>query len=192
MRKTSKFDASALGPSRSVMIDHYEVEVCFAFRHSVALPDLSPSRGAAVNPDSPNPWQIFAEETAGINSGAFFLEGAAPAAPARKKFKAVNDTLNGQEAVLTTVSTESSRQRALFDPTAEGALVLLESPALAVVVDPYVSRILREHQREGVRFMYVLEINPWRALCPWVRTRQRMNGTIVVQVPVRRPRSLKN
>ena len=29
VRKTSKFDASALGPSRSVMIDHYEVEVCF-------------------------------------------------------------------------------------------------------------------------------------------------------------------
>jgi len=159
--------------------------------HSVAS-DLSPSRRVAVNPDSPDHWQIFAEETAGINSGAFFLEGAAPAAPARKKFKAVNDTSNGQEAVITTVSTESSRQRALFDPTAEGALVLLESPALAVVVDPYVSRILREHQREGVRFMYVLEINPWRALCPWVRSRQRMNGTIAVQVPVRRPRSLKN
>ena len=29
VRKTSKFDANALGPSRSVMIDHYEVEVCF-------------------------------------------------------------------------------------------------------------------------------------------------------------------
>lgn len=156
------------------------------------MPDLSPSRRVAVNPDSPNHWQIFAEETAGINSGAFFLEGAAPAAPARKKFKAVNDTLNGQEAVITTVSTESSRQRALFDPTAEGALVLLESPALAVVVDPYVSRILREHQREGERFMYVLEINQWLALCPWVRSHQRMNGAVAAQVPVRRPRSLKN
>lgn len=58
---------------------------------------------------------------------------------------------------------------ALFDPYAEGALVLYTPPELSahdqlkrsmkdvrvhVVVDPMLSKILRPHQREGVKFMY--------------------------------------
>jgi DNA repair and recombination RAD54-like protein len=57
----------------------------------------------------------------------------------------------------------------LFDPYAEGALVLYTPPELTeheklktsesdkkvhVVVDPILSNILRPHQREGVKFMY--------------------------------------
>uniref|UniRef100_A0A1I7VZT2 DNA repair and recombination protein RAD54-like n=1 Tax=Loa loa TaxID=7209 RepID=A0A1I7VZT2_LOALO len=58
---------------------------------------------------------------------------------------------------------------ALFDPYAEGALVLFTPPELSahdalkldatnkqvhIVVDPMLSAILRPHQREGVKFMY--------------------------------------
>lgn len=58
---------------------------------------------------------------------------------------------------------------ALHDPYAEGALVLFEPPHLSahdmlkidaskrkvhVVIDPVLSRVLRPHQREGVKFMY--------------------------------------
>lgn len=60
-------------------------------------------------------------------------------------------------------------RRPLHDPFAEGALVLYEPPELTeqerltldktkqlvhVVVDPQISKILRPHQREGVKFMY--------------------------------------
>jgi len=63
----------------------------------------------------------------------------------------------------------SGARRALHDPTEEGALVLHLPPALTaeerlranpltaeveVVVDPLLSRVLRPHQREGVKFMY--------------------------------------
>ena len=43
------------------------------------------------------------------------------------------------------------------DPSAPGALVLdpgKEGQSVAVVMDPYLSKHLREHQREGVKFMY--------------------------------------
>ena len=58
---------------------------------------------------------------------------------------------------------------ALFDPYAEGALVLYTPPELTaheklkleeskkevhVVVDPILGAVLRPHQREGVKFMY--------------------------------------
>jgi hypothetical protein len=57
----------------------------------------------------------------------------------------------------------------MFDPYSEGALVLYTPPELSaheklklkdkdklvhVVVDPILSRVLRPHQREGVKFMY--------------------------------------
>ncbi|XP_020780104.1 DNA repair and recombination protein RAD54-like [Boleophthalmus pectinirostris] len=60
-------------------------------------------------------------------------------------------------------------RRALHDPFGEGALVLYEPPILSahdliradkdklevhVVVDPLLSRVLRPHQREGVRFLW--------------------------------------
>ena len=51
------------------------------------------------------------------------------------------------------VAAAESVQTGLFDPEAEGALVLLNTPTAVVVVDPYISRTLREHQRAGVRFM---------------------------------------
>ncbi|KAI1722644.1 type III restriction enzyme, res subunit family protein [Ditylenchus destructor] len=62
-----------------------------------------------------------------------------------------------------------SVRMALFDPYAEGALVLYSPPELSaheeikldankklvhVVVDPILSAVLRPHQREGVKFMY--------------------------------------
>lgn len=58
---------------------------------------------------------------------------------------------------------------AMFDPYAEGALVVYTPPELSaheklkmsdkdkkvhVVVDPVLSKVLRPHQREGVKFMY--------------------------------------
>lgn len=60
-------------------------------------------------------------------------------------------------------------RRALHDPLEEGALVLYEPPPLSahdqlkldkeklpvhVVVDPVLSKVLRPHQREGVRFLW--------------------------------------
>ena len=63
----------------------------------------------------------------------------------------------------------SGGRQPLHDPEAEGALVLfappeqseheklktdLSSQKVAVVVDPLLCRILRPHQREGVKFMY--------------------------------------
>lgn len=60
-------------------------------------------------------------------------------------------------------------RRPLHDPFEDGALVLFEPPELNeqerltidktkqlvhVVVDPQISKILRPHQREGVKFMY--------------------------------------
>ena len=96
--------------------------------------------------------QIFAEETKGINSGTYFMESnVGPAAPSRKKFKSINgadSTPDSGEVVAA-----ESVQTGLFDPEAEGALVLLNTPTAVVVVDPYISRTLREHQRAGVRFM---------------------------------------
>ncbi|KAK7925143.1 hypothetical protein WMY93_007453 [Mugilogobius chulae] len=63
----------------------------------------------------------------------------------------------------------SGVRRALHDPFGDGALVLYEPPILSahdliradkdklqvhVVVDPLLSRVLRPHQREGVRFLW--------------------------------------
>jgi DNA repair and recombination RAD54-like protein len=63
----------------------------------------------------------------------------------------------------------SGARVALFDPYAEGALVLYTPPELTaheklkikdnekkvhVVVDPILGKVLRPHQREGVKFMY--------------------------------------
>lgn len=63
----------------------------------------------------------------------------------------------------------SGMREALYDPYAEGALVLYTPPEMSaheklkmdpnkkqvhVVVDPVLSSILRPHQREGVQFMY--------------------------------------
>ena len=63
----------------------------------------------------------------------------------------------------------SNVKRAMFDPYAEGALVLYVPPELTseqqlkleekdkkvhVVVDPLLGTVLRPHQREGVKFMY--------------------------------------
>ena len=60
-------------------------------------------------------------------------------------------------------------KRAMYDPYAEGALVVYTPPELShheqmvldplkkkvhVVIDPQLSAILRPHQREGVKFMY--------------------------------------
>lgn len=74
---------------------------------------------------------------------------------------------------------------ALFDPYAEGALVLYTPPELTaheklkindkdkkvhVVVDPLLSNILRPHQREGVKFMYD---------CVAGRTIEDFNGCIM-------------
>lgn len=63
----------------------------------------------------------------------------------------------------------SGVRSALYDPYAEGALVLFKPPEISaheelkidpnkrqvhVVVDPMLTKILRPHQREGVKFMY--------------------------------------
>lgn len=63
----------------------------------------------------------------------------------------------------------SGARQPLFDPFEPNALVLYEPPELSeheklkvdmnsqpvyVVVDPIVCRVLRPHQREGVKFMY--------------------------------------
>jgi len=60
-------------------------------------------------------------------------------------------------------------KRAMYDPYAEGALVVYTPPELShheqmvldplkkkvhVVIDPMLTAILRPHQREGVKFMY--------------------------------------
>jgi hypothetical protein len=140
VRKTSKFDEGALGPSQTIMIDHFEVEV------------RRPSGPPRLWLRDPCEKQIFAEETKGINSGTYFMESnVGPAAPSRKKIKSMNGADSTPDSGE--VAAAESVQTGLFDPEAEGALVLLNTPTAVVVVDPYISRTLREHQRAGVRFM---------------------------------------
>lgn len=84
-------------------------------------------------------------------------------------FKMPIEGYTGLPSTRTLGMRRSMGKIALFDPYAEGALVLYTPPELTaheklktdeknkkvhVVVDPVLSNILRPHQREGVKFMY--------------------------------------
>ncbi|KAI6225709.1 DNA repair and recombination protein RAD54-like [Aphelenchoides besseyi] len=86
-----------------------------------------------------------------------------------RPFKVPIDGYNGTPTTRTLGLRRSGVRRALYDPYAEGALILFAPIELTehqklkvdeskqqvhVVVDPILSNILRPHQREGVKFMY--------------------------------------
>ncbi len=85
--------------------------------------------------------------------------------PAFKKFSAASQK-GSKQAVLNSSASATAFQ--LHSPEAPDALILNEQqwqqqgqakdstkqPVAAVVVDPYMSRQLRPHQREGVKFLY--------------------------------------
>jgi SNF2 family DNA or RNA helicase len=64
------------------------------------------------------------------------------------------------------ISRTSTTSGPRYDPTAEGALVLQEATdsTVAVVCDPFLSRKLRPHQKEGVQFL-------WRCIAGTKNTR---------------------
>ena len=141
VRKTSKFDEGALGPSQTIMIDHFEVEV----RRPSGPPRLY---GSVTRAKSRSSRRKPKESTLALTSWSRtsdlqLLLG--------KKFKSINGADSTPDSGE--VAAAESVQTGLFDPEAEGALVLLNTPTAVVVVDPYISRTLREHQRAGVRFM---------------------------------------
>ncbi|KAH7697242.1 RAD54 DNA repair protein [Aphelenchoides avenae] len=86
-----------------------------------------------------------------------------------KKFKVPIEGYTGAPSSRVLGLKRSGARVALFDPYAEGALVVYAPPELTahekmkqdetkklvhVVVDPVLTRVLRPHQREGVDFMY--------------------------------------
>ncbi|KAI6232961.1 DNA repair and recombination protein RAD54-like [Aphelenchoides fujianensis] len=87
----------------------------------------------------------------------------------RRPFKVPIEGYVGTPTTRTLGLRKSGARRPLYDPYAEGALVLYAPAELSaheklkvdeskqqvhVVVDPVLSNILRPHQREGVKFMY--------------------------------------
>lgn len=93
-------------------------------------------------------------------SGSLFIHASAPAAvPTVKCSAKMNALLSSKKFPAGPLKKKGDGQlpQPRHDPKAEGALVLdpgKEGQSVAVVMDPYLAKHLRPHQREGVKFMY--------------------------------------
>ena len=93
-----------------------------------------------------------------FTSGKIFMSGSLGNSPAA----VVLPTLGSRGFVAPTkgrggLKKSTTQLKPLFDPTSPDAFVLshsFRSDEVSVVVDPYVNRHLRPHQREGVKFLY--------------------------------------
>jgi SNF2 family DNA or RNA helicase len=72
--------------------------------------------------------------------------------PAMKMLPQQTSHLSATKSLSSSTSTSGPR----YDPLAEGALILQEATdnSVAVVCDPFLSRKLRPHQREGIQFLW--------------------------------------
>lgn len=148
-RVTQSSSTAALGglnEGNTVELNSYELEI----DHAVAAKDFISGRLFMSEVNAPNSLTSVASVKEGMNASAVACSSAVSRAFQRPR------TLGGRVA-----STAPRIARPLHDPLCPNAVVLQKSfvqpcgrKAVAIVLDPYLARHMRPHQKEGVKFLY--------------------------------------